>query len=66
MCESIPNTLAGDYTCGEVDAGPRMPDDIFDPSNAVALQAYANATIALFTWCYDDVCLLDGPFVELG
>ena len=68
MCESLPNTLSGDYHCGEVDAGPRMPDDIFDPSNAVALQAYINATIALFTACHNDICPLnsEAPFVELG
>merc|ERR1740117_2097349 len=41
----------GVYQCGEVDAGPRMPDDIFDPSNAAALKAYEAATIALFTFC---------------
>ena len=45
-----------------------MPDDIFDPSNALALQAYEIATIALFTACDDDIdpeCW-KAPFVELG
>jgi len=36
------------YQCGEVDAGSRMPAKIFDPSNANALQAYKDITIALF------------------
>jgi len=38
----------GTYQCGEVDASSRMPADIFEPSNAGALQAYKDITIALF------------------
>ena len=38
----------GRYLCGEVDAGPRMPAAIFDPSNAASLEAYVNITIALY------------------
>jgi uncharacterized surface protein with fasciclin (FAS1) repeats len=34
--------------CGEVDAGPRMPADLFDPRNAYALDAYAQLTIASY------------------
>ena len=34
--------------CAEVDAATRMPDAIFDPSNAAALKAYEDLTIALF------------------
>ena len=36
------------YQCAEVDAAPRMPDAIFDPSNAATLKAYEDITIALF------------------
>jgi uncharacterized surface protein with fasciclin (FAS1) repeats len=31
--------LTGEYNCGQVDAGPRMPASIFDKENAMALQA---------------------------
>jgi len=37
------------WQCGEVDAGPRMPDAIFDGSNRAALQAYEDITLALFS-----------------
>ena len=63
----------GVYQCGEVDAGPRMPDDIFDPSNAAALKAYEAATIALFTFCNATTWggkkthgCAKTPFLELG
>jgi uncharacterized surface protein with fasciclin (FAS1) repeats len=56
---------SGKYQCGEVDAGPRLPDDIFDPSNAAALKAYEAATIALFSFCNTRGCTF-GPFLELG
>ena len=38
----------GTYQCGEVDASSRMPANIFEPSNAAALKAYKDITIALF------------------
>jgi uncharacterized surface protein with fasciclin (FAS1) repeats len=38
----------GNIRCGEVDAGPRMPDAIFKPSNAAALKAYEDITLALY------------------
>ena len=31
--------LTGEYNCGQVDAGPRMPASIFDKENAMALQS---------------------------
>ena len=35
--------------CGEVDdAAPRIPKAMFDPSNAAALKAYEDITIALY------------------
>lgn len=63
----------GLYQCGEVDAGPRMPAALFDPTNAVALKAFTDATIALFTFCNTttwggkrtDGCAKT-PFLELG
>merc|ERR1711865_371941 len=36
------------WQCGEVDAAPRIPKAMFDPSNAAALKAYEDITIALF------------------
>jgi len=63
----------GLYQCGEVDAGPRMPDAIFDPSNAVALKAFELATISLFTFCNTSTWggkrthgCAETPFLELG
>ena len=44
----LTGNVQGGGTCGDVDAGPRMPDSIFEPSNAAALKAYEAATIALF------------------
>lgn len=41
--------LTGEYNCGQVDAGPRMPNSIFDKANAAALQMYIDATLA-FAW----------------
>ena len=41
--------LTGEYNCGQVDAGPRMPISIFDKENAAALQMYIDATLA-FAW----------------
>jgi uncharacterized surface protein with fasciclin (FAS1) repeats len=67
--------LSGLPLCGEVDAGPRMPDVIFEPSNAAALKAYEAATIALFTFCNSTRTTWGGkkthgcsktPFLELG
>merc|ERR1712166_99253 len=49
--------------CGEVDAGPRMPDAIFDPSNAASLKAYEDLTIALFGF---DVFHRKTVVLELG
>ena len=63
----------GVYQCGEVDAGPRMPDDIFRPGNAAVLKAFEDITVALFTFC--NVSTWGGqrihgcaktPFLELG
>eukprot|EP01045_Picozoa_sp_COSAG04_P027849 COSAG04_NODE_4169_length_2257_cov_14.557488_1_plen_76_part_10 len=34
--------------CGEVDAAPFMPKDLFEPSHKLALLAYVEATINLF------------------
>ena len=36
------------YSCGEVDAAPRMPAALFHPSNAAALKAYVDITLALY------------------
>jgi len=36
------------YQCGEVDAAPRMPSAIFEPSNAAALKAYEVLTIEFY------------------
>ena len=38
----------GNILCGEADAGPRMPAAIFEPSNAAALKAYEDITLALY------------------
>ena len=35
--------------CGEVNAAPRIPLSLFDPSNAAELKAYEDLTIALYT-----------------
>ena len=63
----------GIYQCGEVDAGPRMPDAIFDPSHAAELKAFEAATIALFTFCNTTTWgggrthgCAKTPFLELG
>jgi len=63
----------GLYQCGEVDAGPRMPDALFEPANAVALKAFTDATIALFTFCNTTTWggkrthgCAKTPFLELG
>ena len=34
--------------CGEVDAAPFMPKDLFEPSHKLALLAYVEATVSLF------------------
>jgi len=34
--------------CGEVNAGPRVPVALFEPSNAAVLQAYVDITIKLY------------------
>jgi uncharacterized surface protein with fasciclin (FAS1) repeats len=31
--------ITGEYNCGQVDAGPRMPASLFDKENAIALQS---------------------------
>lgn len=36
------------YECGEVDAGPRMPASLFEPSNKKELQEYIDITLALY------------------
>jgi uncharacterized surface protein with fasciclin (FAS1) repeats len=41
--------FTGEYNCGQVDAGPRMPISIFDKENAHALQMYIDVTLA-FAW----------------
>jgi len=41
--------ITGEYNCGQVDAGPRMPSAMFDKENAAALQMYIDATLA-FEW----------------
>ena len=41
------------FQCGEVDAGPRMPDAIFDKSNSKILKAYEDITIDLFRFVSD-------------
>jgi len=41
--------ITGDYNCGQVDAGPRMPSAIFDTQNAQYLQEYIDAVLA-FSW----------------
>ena len=41
--------INGDYNCGQVDAGPRMPPAIFNKENEAALQMYIDATLA-FAW----------------
>merc|ERR1711865_931896 len=38
----------GGYRCGEVDAGPRMPNSLFDAENKEALDKYINITLELF------------------
>lgn len=38
----------GGGTCGEVDAAPRMPASLFDPSNAAALKQYEDITTELY------------------
>ena len=50
--------LTGQFNCGQVDAGPRMPKAIFDKENAAALQMYIDATLA-FAWvpCLKSPCL---------
>ena len=50
---SLPNhlyfrTLNGKQQCGEVDAAPRMPESLFEPSNAANLKEYADITVALY------------------
>jgi uncharacterized surface protein with fasciclin (FAS1) repeats len=43
--------LTGEYNCGQVDAGPRMPPAIFDKENALALQevSYPHLLLILLT-----------------
>jgi uncharacterized surface protein with fasciclin (FAS1) repeats len=36
------------FECGEVNAAERMPNELFDPSNKAALDAYINITLALY------------------
>jgi len=52
------------YRCGEVDAGPRMPNSLFDPENKKALDKYINITLDLFQIYIG--YLRRGPLMELG
>merc|ERR1711865_1286565 len=36
------------FQCGQVDAAPRIPAVLFDPSNRAVLKAYEDITIALY------------------
>ena len=42
-----PLPLGGDW-CGEIDAAPYMPADIFQPENFLSLLAYAQLTIRTY------------------
>jgi len=55
---------AGRYECGEVDAGPRMPNSLFDPENKVALDRYINVTLSLWQVYIGNI--RRGPLMELG
>ena len=54
----------GGYRCGEVDAGPRMPNSLFDAENKEALDKYINITLELFQLYIG--YLRRGPLMELG
>ena len=49
--------------CGDVDAAPRMPAAIFEPSNFAALEAYIDITIKLFSVQFDQV---RSPTLQVG
>ena len=42
------NNRFGVDRCGEVNAGPRMPASLFDPSNEAALKKYEQITCSLY------------------
>jgi len=46
---ALDQTLPSFKRCGEVDAAPYMPKELFLPKNKMALRAYVDATVKLYT-----------------
>lgn len=43
------NTQANHNRCGDVDAAPLVPEELFEPQNVLALAAYVQATTSLYS-----------------